>query len=157
MRRFQLKRYVYDDPNGGGSVVVHEGSTRRTRYPDLPAAVREHPGATRTSPPPDENPAWYIGDGGQWRKDPVGRWTWKREGMHAVLGALAGLLIVAALFGHLPESLALGTVGLMLAGFLAYEITEGLRIRDWAYRDVGGWLTGFSVCVFAGALWSVLV
>ena len=45
----------------------------------------------------------------------------------------------------------------MLAGFLAYEITEGLRIRDWAYRDVGGWLTGFSLCVFAGVLWWVLV
>ena len=69
---------MYDDPNGSDSVVVREGSTQRVRYPNLLAAIREHPGATRTSPPPDENPAWYIGDGGQWRKDPVGRWGWKR-------------------------------------------------------------------------------
>jgi len=151
-----LKRYVYDDSNQGGSVVVRQGSTKRAPYPNRLAALRDHPGATRTSPPPDENPAWYIGDGGQWRKDPVSRWTWQREGMHAVVGALSGLLIVAALFGHLPQGLALGVVGLMLAGFLAYEITEGLRIRDWAYRDVGGWLAGFSVCVFAGALWWVV-
>ena len=138
-------------------MVVRQGGTRRERYPNLLSAIREHPGATRTSPPPDENPAWYIGDGGQWRKDPVRRWAWQREGMHAVVGALAGLLIVAALFGQLPHGLALGAVGIMFTGFLAYEITEGLRIRDWAYRDVGGWLTGFSVCVFAGALWSLLV
>ena len=146
---------MYDDPNRGDSVVVREGSTQRLRYANLLAAIREHPGATRTSPPPDGNPAWYIGGGGQWRKDPVGLWAWKREGIHAVLGALSGLLIVAALFGQLPQGLALGTVGIMLAGFLAYEVTEGLRIRDWAYRDVGGWLAGFSACVFAGVLWWV--
>ena len=137
-------------------MVVREGSTGRERYSDRLAALREHPGATRTSPPPDENPAWYIGDGGQWRKDPVRRWAWQREGMHAVVGALSGLLIVAALFGQLPHGLALGAVGIMFTGFLAYEITEGFRIRDWAYRDVGGWLTGFSLCVFAGVLWWVL-
>ena len=72
----QLKRYVYDDPNRGDSVVVREGSTQRVRYPNLLAAIREHPGATRTSPPPDENPAWYIGAGGQWRRDPVGLEAW---------------------------------------------------------------------------------
>ena len=146
---------MYDDPNRGDSVVVREGSTQRVRFPNLLAAIREHPGATRTSPPPDGNPAWYIGGGGQWRKDPVGLWAWKREGIHAVLGVLCGLLIVAALFGQVPQGLALGTVSIMLAGFLAYEVTEGLRIRDWAYRDVGGWLTGFSACVFAGVLWWV--
>ena len=121
------------------------------------AAIREHPGVTRTSPPPDENPAWYIGDGGQWRKDPVHRWAWQREGMHAVVGRPGRpsdrrrpLRPASSTASHW------GAVGIMFTGFLAYEITEGLRIRDWAYRDVGGWLTGFSVCVFAGALWWVV-
>ena len=100
-------------PQPGQQCGGARGSTQRARYPNLLAAIREHPGATHTSPPPDENPAWYISEGGQWRKDPVGRWGWKREGIHAILGALSGLLIVAALFGQLPQGLAMGTVGIM--------------------------------------------
>ena len=33
---------------------------------------------------------------------------------------------------------------IIFIGFLAYEITEGIRIHDWAYRDIGGHLIGFT-------------
>ena len=40
--------------------------------------------------------------------------------------------------------------------FIAYDITEDRRIRDWAYRDIGGYLAGFTIVitVLVGA-WAV--
>ena len=31
--------------------------------------------------------------------------------------------------------------------FIAYEIAEDRLIRDWSYRDVGGFLAGFTIGV----------
>ena len=65
-----------------------------------------------------------------------------REGIHAFVG-----LFNAALLAFNPVAAAI-----LFVGFLAYEITEGQRIRDWAYRDIGGHLVGFAVgsIVFIG-------
>ena len=85
---------------------------------------------------PTDNPGWYRGDGGQWRLDPVRRPKWDREGIHAIAGMFtAGLLALGIVSGAV----------IFFIGFLAYEITEGWRIRDWAYRDIGGYLIGLAI------------
>ena len=104
-----------------------------------------------------DNPGAYIGDGGQLRLDPVRKPKWDREFIHGFLGLLVGLFaLVGMLWGTSTMfwgSIATGAVITFL--FLAYEITEGLRINDWAYRDIGGYLTGYTIAtaswVIAGA------
>ena len=102
-----------------------------------------------------ENAGAYIGDGGQLRLDPVRRFRWGREGQHALVGAL---VVVPAALAYALGSQALWWASmavmqpLALVMFLAYEITEGLRINDWAYRDIGGYMAGwlFAMSVFVG-------
>ena len=59
---------------------------------------------------------------------------WDREGTHSLLGALVTYLY---LDGSSLE-LLLTVTGL----FLLYEIREHVKINDWAWRDIGGYLTG---------------
>ena len=127
-------KYYYRDPDYGDWVGIDNGpfSKRVSGNTEDQAATD---GTQRINPPPDGNPAWYVGDGLQWRKDPVRTPSIMREGLHALVG-----LFSAALLAFNPVAAVI-----LFVGFLAYEITEGLRIRDWAYRDIGGYLYGFSV------------
>ena len=110
-----------------------------------------HPEYGKPGGPPNGNPNWYRGDGGQWRLPPVGC-SWKREGIHAAFGGVFGAFPMVSILGAtwelLAASIAVQFLGVVL--FLAYQITEGLRIRDWAYRDIGGFLTGFTLAAMAG-------
>ena len=102
--------------------------------------------------PPTSNPGWYRGDGGQWRLDPVKKATWWREGQHAVLGSVVGLLFLLAAYDRDIAFPAISLASVFTVLFLAYEITEGWRIRDWAYRDIGGYMTGLLISGFVGIL-----
>ena len=108
---------------------------------------RRIPSTVDPGGPPTSNPGWYRGDGGQWRLDPVRRASWLREGQHALIGGLTGALPYAAYWwGDLPlVAAALVAQLLAVTLFLAYEVTEGWRIRDWAYRDIGGFMAGMLV------------
>ena len=96
--------------------------------------------------PPDDNPNWYQGEDGQWRLPAHNSLSPLREGQHILVGMVNALLL---LFGAatLGTSVAITGAAVLFAGFLAYEITEGWRIRDWAYRDIGGFLTGWGLTV----------
>ena len=92
-----------------------------------------------------DNEGAYIGDGGQLRVEPVRKPKWDREGIHALLGFIVAMWPLAALVWGtdmlLWSALAMQPVALLL--FLAYEITEGWRINDWSYRDIGGYMIGW--------------
>ena len=92
-----------------------------------------------------ENPGSYIGDGGQVRLDPVRQLKWGREGIHFALGLFVALLpLVAVLWGTVGlmwAMLAMQPVAVLL--FIAYEVTEGWRLNDWSYRDIGGFMGGW--------------
>ena len=82
--------------------------------------------------------------------------------MHGVKGgavaAAAGILAFTPPESELLLPLALLVIAYWFvvgAYFLAYEITEGWRIRDWAYRDIGGYMIGFTIV--AGAVLPLLV
>ena len=102
--------------------------------------------------PPTDNEGWRRGDGGQWRLDPVAhnRWSFWREGVHFLVGLVTtGTWPGAYLLG--VDELLLSTAIVVTAVlFLAYEISEGWRIRDWAYRDIGGFMAGH---VFGTFIW----
>ena len=135
--------YFYRDPDYGDWVTISTGTTHPERVSWDTMERASNGGVNlRINPPPDGNPAWYVGDGFQWRKEPVRTPGFMREGIHAFVG-----LFNAALLAFNPVAAAI-----LFVGFLAYEITEGQRIRDWAYRDIGGHLVGFAVgsIVFIG-------
>ena len=83
---------------------------------------------------------------------PRGRPSWLREGQHAVVGGLTGALPYAAYWwGDLPLLAAALVAQVLGVGlFLAYEVTEGWRIRDWAYRDIGGFMAGMVAVTVCG-------
>ena len=128
-------KYYYRDPDYGDWVTISTGAHPERVSWDTMERASSGGVNHRINPPPDGNPAWYIGDGLQWRKEPVRTPGIGREGMHTFVG-----LFNAALLAFNPVAAAI-----VFVGFLAYEITEGLRIRDWAYRDIGGHLIGFAV------------
>ena len=105
-----------------------------------------------------DNTNAYLGDGGQLRVDPVRKPKWDREGIHAGIGLFIALWPLAVLFWGtdilLWAALAMQPVAMLL--FLAYEITEGWRINDWSYRDIGGymagWFMGISIFLMGGIL-----
>ena len=99
----------------------------------------------RVATPDSADPGWYLNRYLRWRKEPDRQPSLLREGIHAVMGAgLAALIVLALHRGELVQ-LAMEVNAVALVLFLAYEITEGWRIKDWAYRDIGGafagWLT----------------
>ena len=113
--------------------------------------MKVHPEYGQPSGPPTDNPRWHKGEHGQWRL-PKPSANWQREGQHACLAALVGACpAIAYIFGNL-ELLILTLVGQVMVGilFLAYEITEGWRLRDFAYRDVGGYLAGSVAALVIG-------
>ena len=101
--------------------------------------------------PPTTNEGWRRGDGGQWRLDPVPhkRWAFWREGIHFIFGIGVGLWLLAGIIAGVPLLPLVGLQAIVTVLFLAYEITEGWRIRDWAYRDIGGYMAGYFVAVTA--------
>lgn len=115
--------------------------------------MKVHPEYGKPGGPPTGNPGWYReAETQQWRLDPARKLRLDREGIHVALGALLGFLPYPALWWGQPELLmaVLLALALSTALFLAYEITEGIRIRDWAYRDIGGFLIGFVVVSVVG-------
>ena len=143
--------FYYKDPDYGDWIVLGPGKNpMRESYP-TEEAIWGAP--DRINPPPDSNPAWYIGDGQQWRKEPVRILKWDREGIHGILGLIVGALFpLAAIVPEIPHWYSVGTVALVTFLFLTYEITEGLRIRDWAYRDIGFFVVGLLVSTFIGVI-----
>ena len=101
---------------------------------------------TRINPPPDSGPDWWW-TGKRWRKSPPRKPGLDREGIHLLAGLLfAALPWIAWWFGFHTVFWGLMAVqGMALVTFLAYEITEGWRIKDWAYRDIGGYLVGSAI------------
>ena len=99
----------------------------------------------RTNPPPNANFAFYISDAtGQWRKEPAREPELMREGIHAALGGFLGIWLALGLaLGGWLGTLSIVVVAVSMFLFVVYEVSEGWRIRDNAYRDVGGALTGF--------------
>lgn len=132
--------YYYKDIETGHFVAVDSGiGAKRTDYYTLPDLFVDHPKAQRTNAPPDANVEWYISPATrQWRKEPARGCHPMREGIHFLVGLLNAFLILS------PGPFEIAAV-LVFLGFLAYEITEGLRIRDWAYRDIGGHLIGLAI------------
>ena len=115
-----------------------------------------HPLHGQVGGPPTGNPGWYKGDGGQWRLDPVRKMSWDREGIHFLLGLFVWSLPFACLpfgdiFGLWALTAIVATVATVL--FIVYEISEGWRIYDWAYRDVGGYLVG---ALLTPVIWGLL-
>ena len=108
-----------------------------------------------------ENPRSYVGDGGQVRLEPVRQLKWGREGVHFIIGLYCGLLTLAALMwgNRMLLWLAVAMQPVVVILFIAYEVTEGWRIRDWSYRDIGGymagWLLGLTMLVIAGILFNL--
>ena len=102
--------------------------------------------------------ALNIGDGHQFRYEPVRTPGVMREGIHAALGVLVALLPFLA-FWFAPALLIVGIVSSVVAVvlFMAYEITEGLRIRDWSYRDIGGLLVGYFGCNAVGIIGAAII
>ena len=115
-----------------------------TSYENLKDFVNRHHLEIFMKSPPEGgyDDGLTIGDGHQFRREPVRRPGVMREGIHALLGGGIGWVY------FLGEPIM---AVLLFIGFLAYEITEGLRIKDWAYRDIGGALIGLAA-VTAGAL-----
>ena len=101
---------------------------------------------TRINPPPDSGPAWWW-TGKQWRKNPPRKPSIDREGIHLLIGLFfAALPWIAQDFGFTLAFWGLMAVqGMAIVLFLAYEITEGWRIKDWAYRDIGGFFIGAAI------------
>ena len=152
--------YHYIDPTYRDWVVLRAGKDpermRFIAHPEVPIGTilgTQIPDARhyRIHPPKDSSPAWYVeGEGHRirWRKEPERSWSMTREGMHMGVGAIVGVLLMLTQFG-IPWSAVLGVQAIATLLFLAYEITEGIRILDMAYRDIGGYLTGFLVTSIA--------
>ena len=93
---------------------------------------REYPDAT---PPSD---AWLWSKvNSAWRKLPA-KFRWDRAGIHFVLGwavkdacGADGQLLLA-----------------ITAAFLVYEVFESLKINDYCYPDVGGYMCGLLAYAF---------
>lgn len=94
---------------------------------------------------------WYRGKFGQWRRSARVPLLWDRQGIHALLGAL----VAAMLFWGGDYRFAVAS-GSLTALFIAYEVAEGWRIKDWAWVDIAGYIKGFapvSVAAFVAARW----
>ena len=106
------------------------------------------------NPPPDDNPSWFISpDSLTWRRAAT-HGGLQRFWMHAALGLFVGAIPPTAWwFVHMSlTTVALVGAALVTWCFLRYEETEGQRIRDHAYRDIGGYLNGLVVGGLGGVL-----
>lgn len=110
------------------------------------------------NPPPDKNPMWYISEESlDWRKEPIRVPSLFREWMHGVLGFIITLMpLVAYGFGYKLVALPLLVLaGLYMYVFLQYEKTEEVRIKDNAYRDIGGFMAGVMGAMAVALTWAV--
>ena len=84
----------------------------------------------------------------RWRApDVIRNFRWDREGVHFPVGVIIAALTYAGQF-H--------AAWMVLTFFLAYEISEGWRIRDGAFRDIGAAFIAFLVAYgVALALWGL--
>ena len=149
----------YRDPNYYDWILITEGTPpmRRTfeteadlaRYVDSRGLKPE-----RINPPKLGNNEEYIDEQThRWRIEPARQPSLFREYMHAVLGLAVGGFGVFGLFVGGPLLIfALAINGLAMVKFLAYEITEGLRLTDDAYRDIGGEKVGWLLSVIPGGV-----
>ena len=153
------QRY-YRDSEYGDWVIVTEGKNPLRQYgiicdEDFFLGTRPDLGKEdRISSPPNGNPDWWF-TGRAWRREPARKMSLDREGIHAAKGLLMGLMVGAALIVDAGIWVALAISALVWIRFLAYEVTEGMRIRDWAYRDLGGELIGFMLPVVPALLYYI--
>ena len=110
----------------------------------------------RTSPPPDENPGWYIDkDSLHWRKEPVSFVRMVVIGFTLlpslgippiVLGVVTGGVLMIPLLATftVAGTAVCITVALMIALlFGVYAIEKEKAINSDAYVEIGGYLLGF--------------
>ena len=149
----------YEDPDYYEWVLITEGiKPTRVFFAEKEGLGKhiEHLGVKveRINPAPDSNPEWYISEKTkQWRREPPRGISLMREGIHAGFGLLMGVLGVIGLFHGWPLLVfALSVTFMVIILFLAYEITEGWRIKDWAYRDIGGFLMAYVPVTAIGAV-----
>lgn len=145
-------RAMYWYPQDGGIIVTKLGKNPdRWWYESWRQAQEAHPKTTliRTNPPPNHNPAWYIGAALQWRKEPVRRLGFMREWLHAAVGFATGVIPFIPLW-LAPQVWPLVVFGGLFTAlgvhlFLRYEEVEEIEIKDWAYRDIGGYANGLAI------------
>lgn len=89
---------------------------------------------------PDEYVSPYTG---QVRRRAWKRFVWDRQGSHGVLGLIVGLSF--ALTPWVPLALIICAQVLAFARFATYELSEGWRIKDQAYVDLGGEMAGWLI------------
>lgn len=96
----------------------------------------------------------FRGAFGQWRLPAAHKWTFGRQGQHALLGLIpAGWLQVATMVNSVSALLVASlATAIVTYTFIKYEWTEDERINDHAYVDIGGYLVGFIVGTSAIAL-----
>ena len=125
-------------------------STERSEAAGVQREMNEWLAAPRSpkAAPPSGNKNWFRGSFGQWRLPAAHKWQFGRQGIHALLGAWVGGLLLAGIFTHWGL-IAAATVITWL--FCRYEVVEDARIRDFAYVDIGGYLVGFTLSVSIGA------
>ncbi len=150
-------KYYYKDVYYGDWILTDVGPNAPKLWFDsesrLLEAVDGRP-VVRLFPPPPQlgNTAYLTEDkawGVRWRAMPARQIRWDREGIHGAVGLVFGVLFALALLtgdGFLLASAAVGQA-IVLTLFLAYELSEGDRIRDFAYRDIGGYVVGWSAPV----------
>ena len=139
------QRYYKDREYGDWVAVIVGKHPLRTWYTDSYDLKRDWPDLTRAhriTSPPDGDPAWWY-TGKRWRLEPARKMTWDREGIHAAFGLMMGVLLALALHSGKGIETALSVNAIAFVLFLSYEITEGLRLKDWAYRDIGGAMAGW--------------
>ena len=100
----------------------------------------------------------------QWFKEHKNMW---RLIMHIPVGFLGGVMIMGAviLLLSFPSVVSTGVAILLAVGayiwyraFLEYELNEDLyHLKDGAYLDIIGFLTGFAMAVIIGiiSIWSL--
>ena len=141
-----IYRY-YKDKEYRDWILITEGTKpERTYFKDFITLARsvDLTDVERINSPDDSNPEWYIDEKTRhWRREPPRKPSLMREIIHIVPGAFTGAL----LWVGSPEFIAAAVI--LLIGFLAYEITEGFRIKDLAYRDIHGFLFGFGAVMLA--------
>ena len=155
------RHFYYQDPDYYNWVLITIGTNPDRKHfegsDDLGKYLTKHNIiAQRFNPPPTSNPEFYIDERAMnWRREPARGFSVMREGIHAVLGLGLGLLVAFALFSTpLVLVYALTVTAIAVVLFIAYETLEGWRIRDWAYRDIGGFKMGFlPPAMIAGAVY----
>ena len=103
----------------------------------------------RVARPDDASPQSYLNERKEWRKDPPRGIQIMREGIHFILGALFVSFLGLAILNGLA-AFGITIFVSLVVGFFIYEVVEGWRIRDNAFRDIAGFLGG---TFLSAAIW----